>query len=135
MTTCCICGCTFEARHAYGLCPACFSRDAAREMDRVATATYKAQKQGLAATLTLRQWLSTLSDHSGLCGYCQEYTYSIIEKVEPANGLVYDNVVPSCKACHVRRAEGYDVAEARVRRYLSSDRVQHETPQNEEETA
>ena len=133
MTTCCICGCTFEARHAYGLCPLCFTRDAAREMDRLATATYKAQKQGLVATLTLKQLLSVMSDFNGLCAYCQEYTYSIIEMVEPAKGLTYDNVVTSCKACHVRRNEGYGVAEDRVRQYLSIDRVQHETPQNEEE--
>jgi hypothetical protein len=132
MSTCCICGDTFEARHSYGLCTSCFSRDAARELDRLENAKYKARKRGLVATLTLKQLLSVMSDFNGLCAFCQECTYSIIEMVEPAKGLTYDNVVASCKACHVRRAEGYDFAEARVRWYLSSDREQHETPQNEE---
>lgn len=131
MSICVICGTDFPARHSYGLCPTCFTRDAAREMDRLATATYKARKKGLVATLTLKQLLAVMSDFNGLCAYCQEYAYSIIEMVEPAKGLVYDNVVPSCKACSHHKRYGFDVAEDRVRQYLSSDRVQHETPQNE----
>lgn len=126
MTTCCICGYSFTARHSYGLCPLCFSRDAAREMDRLATAKYKASKSGLAATLTLREWLTVLSDHTSLCSFCREYQGSVIEMVEPAKGLVYGNVTTSCKACHVRREEGYNVAEDRVRWYLSSERAPKE---------
>jgi hypothetical protein len=97
------------------------------------TATYKAQKQGLAATLTLTQLLSVASDFKGLCAFCQEYTYSIIEMVNIDKGLVYDNVVPSCKACSHHKRYGFDVARERVRWYLSSDRVQRDTPQNEED--
>jgi len=133
MSTCCICGDTFEARHAYGLCPACFSRDAARELDRLETSAYKAHKQGLATTLTLKQLLSVASDFKGLCAFCEEYTYIVIEMVDPAKGLIYDNVVPSCKACSHHKRYGFDVAEDRVKWYLSSDREQHNTPQNEEE--
>jgi len=29
MSTCTICGLTFSARHSYGLCPLCFSKDRA----------------------------------------------------------------------------------------------------------
>jgi len=132
MSTCCICSQTFEARHAYGLCPTCFNKDAARELDRLTTAAYKAIKNGLAVALSLREWLSTLSDFNGMCSLCHEYQCSYIEIVEPAKGLTYDNVVASCRACHKRRAEGYNTAEHRVKQYLSIERVQHDVLQNEE---
>jgi len=133
-STCCICGCTFTARHSYGLCPICFNKDDAREMDRVTTSSYKARKIGLAANLTLVEWLSVLSDFLNLCAFCKQYPCSVIEMVEPDKGLVYDNVVPSCKACHARRAEGYDAAEERVRWYLSTEHAQRLILPHEEDT-
>ena len=135
MSTCSLCGQTFEARHAYGLCPACFTRDAAREFDRLENARYKAQKQGLAATLTLKQLLSVLSDSHGKCSFCDEYPCSHIEMVEPAKGLTYDNVVCSCRACHKRRSEGYGTAEHRIKQYLSTERTPHNILKNKEETS
>jgi hypothetical protein len=132
MSICCICGTDFVARHSYGLCSSCFTRDAARELDRVETALHKARRSGVAATLTLKEWLSAISDFKGLCGYCQEYTYSIIEMVELSKGLTYDNVVPSCKACSTRRREGYGTAEHRVKQYLSTERTPQDIAQNEE---
>ena len=133
MSICVICSAEFSARHAYGLCPTCFSKDAARELDRLDSARHKACKNGVKFTLTLREWLGAISDFRGLCAFCQEYTYSIIEMVEPARGLVYDNTAPCCKSCSHHRRYGFDVAEDRVRWYLSSEKEQHETPQNEEE--
>jgi hypothetical protein len=101
-------------------------------MDRLDSARHKACKNDLKFTLTLREWLSVISDFKGLCAWCQEYTYSIIEMVELSKGLVYDNVVPSCKACSTRRREGYGTAEHRVKQYLSSDRAPQDIAQNEE---
>ena len=134
MSTCYICSCTFTARHAYGLCPTCFNKDAARELDRIVTATHKARKSGLITTLSLKEWLSTLSDSNGMCSFCNEYPCSYIEMVEPARGLTYDNVVVSCRACHKRRDEGYNTAEHRVKQYLGTERTPHSTLQNEEDT-
>lgn len=132
---CSICGSFFTARHSYGLCPICFNKDDAREMDRVATSSYKAQKIGLAANLTLIEWLSVLSDFSNLCAFCKQYPCSVIEMVSRDKGLIYDNVVPACRACSKRRREGYEEAEDRVRVYLSMERVQHFIPSREESDA
>jgi len=85
--------------------------------------------------LTLVEWLSTISDFAGACAFCREYTCNVIEMVERNKGLVYDNVVPACRACSKRRQEGYEEAEDRVRIYLSVERVQHFIPQHEEELA
>lgn len=135
-STCTICGLPFEARHSYGLCEKCYSRDRLREYDRVESACRAAHRQGIVpVTLTLVHWLSTLSDHAGLCAFCREYQCSVIEMVRPGGGLTYDNVVPCCRACHRRRSDGYDEAEDRVRIYLSAERIQHFIPQREEEPA
>lgn len=133
MSTCAICGTDFPARHSYGLCPACFTRDAARELDRIETSAYKARKSGVTATLTLREWLSAVSDAKGLCAWCQEYTYSVIEMVEPARGLVHGNVAPACRACSHHRCFGFMWAENRVHQYLKSDRTPHGIVKNEDD--
>lgn len=118
MSTCILCGVSFEARKDFGLCGTCISSEHLREYDRLGSALHKASRVGLTADLTLKQWLTILSDFSGKCSFCDEYTASIIEQVEVGRGLTYDNVVPSCRACHSRRNEGYAVAEERVREYL-----------------
>src|SRR5437879_1602486 len=118
--TCCICGLTFEARHHYGICAKCFSKDRAREYDRVESTVRIARRQQIfPITLTLVEWLSTISDFAGLCAFCQEYTCNVIEMVRPSEGLTYDNVVPACRACSRLRKEGHENAEERVRLYLS----------------
>jgi len=134
MSTCVICGTDFSARHAYGLCPTCLTRDSARELDRVETALHKARKSGLTATLTLREWISVISDFKGLCAWCQEYTYSMIEMVDPARGLTYDNTAPCCRACAHHRKHGFLLAEKRVMVYLQGYRTPQDIAQNEEET-
>jgi hypothetical protein len=132
-STCTICGLTFEARHSYGLCPSCFSRDRARELDRVES-TIKAlrRKNVWPLQLTLVEWLSTISDFMGMCAFCREYQCNVIELVSRDKGLVYDNVVPACRACSRRRQDGYEEAEDRVRVYLTAERVQHFIPSREE---
>lgn len=133
-STCVICGEAFKARHSYGLCNLCFSRDRAREYDRVESAIRQARKTGITPNnLCLPEWLSTISDFMGLCAFCREYTCNIIEMISRDKGLVYDNVVPACRACSKRRKEGYEEAEDRVRAYLSDERVQHTIPSREED--
>jgi len=130
-STCCICGLIFAARHSYGLCPGCCSKDHLREYDRVVSAIAAAERRNIPATLTLLEWLSALSDFKGLCAFCNDRTYLRIEMVAPDDGLTYANVVPCCQSCHVRRDEGYETAEKRVRQYLSIPRIL----QSEEESA
>lgn len=131
---CTICGKTFDARHSYGLCPLCFSRDRARELDRVESTVRALRRKGVhPLLLTLPEWLSTISDFMGLCAFCREYTCNVIEMISRDKGLVYHNVVPACRACSKRRQEGYEEAEDRVRVYLSDERVQHFIPSREQE--
>ncbi|HEY7417683.1 MAG TPA: hypothetical protein VH593_21050 [Ktedonobacteraceae bacterium] len=120
---CAICGTTFEARHSYGLCPACWSRDRLREWDRLETARRYALRNHLPATLTLTQWLSVCSDFGGSCAYCHEMSYQRIDMVIPERGLAYDNVVPICLACLHHKEHGFEAAIQHVRGYLACDRV------------
>ncbi len=122
MTTCCICGASFTAHHSYGICERCFSKDKLREWDRLLSASKRAERANLPFSLLLPHWLSILSDFHGLCAYCEQYTYSVIEMIDPCKGLIYDNVVPACLACHKHRQYGFDTAEQRVKDILASDR-------------
>ncbi len=117
-SVCVLCGTLFHARTDYGLCDQCVSTDRLREFDRVESALKSARRQGLPADLSLRQWLSTVSDWAGKCAFCAEYRFSVIEMVERNKGLIYENVVPACLACSRRRSEGYEKGEQRVRTYL-----------------
>lgn len=121
-TTCIICGKNFEARHSYGLCASCFSKDKCREYDRLMSASKQAERAGLAFEILLPHWLSIISDFKGLCAFCEEYTYSLIEMINPVKGLVYDNVVPACRACSKHYRRGFNTAEQRVKEFLASDR-------------
>jgi hypothetical protein len=123
MSTCTLCGLTFNARYSYGLCSRCFSKDKCREYDRVESAVRAAQRQRVyPISLTLPEWLSAVSDWKGLCSFCEEYSFSLIEMIEPSKGLVYANVVPACRACSTIRRVGMDTAEQKVRDYLKSER-------------
>src|SRR5580765_1296179 len=122
MSICVICGANFQARHSYGLCALCFSKDRCREWDRLIAATKQAEKAKLPIGLLLVPWLSIISDFNGLCSFCEQYTYSVIEMIDPVKGLVYDNVAPICRACHVHRKYGFNTAEQRVKDILASDR-------------
>jgi hypothetical protein len=123
--TCLLCPQTFEARTSYGLCPKCQDQHTLREYDRLESRIRQARRERtVPITLTLKDWMSIISDSQGLCSFCREYTCSVIEIVERDRGLTYENVVPACRACSTRRHEGYQYAEDRVRFYLHHERVQ-----------
>lgn len=119
-STCEICGLPFESRTSYGLCPLCWEKSKLREYDRLHSAKYHAGRAQVPATLTLVQWLSVVSDFKGLCAYCLEVPFSVIEQVSPLAGLIYENVVPACKACHKIKRTGFEQAHSRVLSYLTS---------------
>ena len=115
---CALCWSSFEAHTSYGLCPDCWSRDRLREFDRLESATTRAQRHFLPATLTLQEWLATASDFKGKCAYCQEMPYSFIETVNPYLGLIWDNTIPVCRAFSIHKADSFEVAQNRVNAYL-----------------
>lgn len=118
---CTICGLTFESRHSYGLCPFCFSRDTAREYDRLEAAIKHARRAKLPVTLTLVQWLSVVSDFNANCAYCMARQFSHIEMVDLNAGLTRENVVPICSSCQVHKRGSFDIAKRRVEAYLQGD--------------
>ncbi|OLD63927.1 MAG: hypothetical protein AUF65_00835 [Chloroflexi bacterium 13_1_20CM_50_12] len=119
---CTICGKTFDARHSYGLCPIHCVRDTLRELDRVESIARYAKRTSKLCTITLLQWMSVLSDHMGLCAFCQEYTANVIEMFNPSEGYTYANVIPACKACSHMRRQTFESAEIRIANYLGTNR-------------
>lgn len=138
-STCVICGMTFEARHSYGLCNRCFSRDRLREFDRVESAVRQARKAGIVPnTLCLPEWLSVLSDFAGVCALCKRYGASKILMAERSKGLVYANVIPACYACEYHYIHGFDAAKEEIRIYLDKQTLPRfvlPNPVEEEEAA
>lgn len=132
-STCAICGMSFEARTSYGLCPLCWSRDKLREFDRFTSAQRHAERLNLPIDLTLVQWMSTASDFKGLCAFCLEVPFSMIEMVDPRLGLIWENVVPICKACHKHKHTSFEAAEQRVRVYLATESDEEESVCEESE--
>jgi hypothetical protein len=131
---CCICGLTFTARHPYGLCEKCYSKDRLREYDRVESAAKQAHRQGVSPiTLVLPEWLSILSDWRGLCALCKRYSCSRILLFDPNQGLTYRNVIPACGACESHFTRGFDAAKEEARIYLREQTLPRFVPQCEEE--
>ena len=104
----------------YDLCQRCWSKDILREYDRLASARRQAERAGLPATLTLREWLAIITDWRGLCAYCQVSFYAAIDVCRPADGLTATNAVPICKACSVHKNGSFAAAMERVQAYLST---------------
>jgi hypothetical protein len=117
-TICALCDKEFKARTTYGICPNCFDRDKLREWDRLQSAITFANRQHVPVSLTLREWLSIVSDFKGKCAYCEEVPYSLLIMVNPSHGLVQQNALPCCKACNVHRQDSFENARTRVQVYL-----------------
>lgn len=120
-TICVICATSFEARTSYGLCPSCYSKDRLREWDRLQSAIKYAQRDNLPNSLTLLQWLGTVSDFRGQCSACQIMPHSTIEMINPLAGLVWDNIVPMCRSCSQIKRTGWHNACTRIMTYLAAN--------------
>lgn len=116
--TCAICTTTFEARTSYGLCPACYSKDRLREWDRLQSAIKHAQQNNLPVSLTLVQFLGTISDFRGMCAFCQLMPHSVIEMMNPYEGLVWSNIAPACRSCSYIKRAGFGTVQKRIEEYL-----------------
>jgi hypothetical protein len=122
--TCALCSATFEAKTAYALCPHCWTRDRLRELDRIESARYHTQRANLPSTLTLTEWLTRSAEFNGLCAYCLLIPFSYIWQVDSTKGLVYDNVVPACRACHKHLTTSFEHARWRVEEYVKLPRME-----------
>lgn len=131
---CCICGKNFDAKHSYGLCPLCLSKDRLREFDRIESAVKLAHKQGICpVSISLLEWLSVLSDFHGNCSLCKKYTANRILIFDRSQGLIYRNILPACAACETHFIHGFDTAKQEAASYLSEQALPKFVPSNEEE--
>ena len=121
-----------------GLCPACCSPDRQRELARVRNHLARARVQGLAADLTLADWLATLDHFGRSCAYCRVRPFTDLDHFIPLSaggGTTAANCVPACARCNnLKRAldpahpspgaapfeASFRSALDRVRRYLAT---------------
>ena len=75
------------------------------EAIRVSGQRSRARMAGTPATLCLADWQKTVSDFSGLCAYCQERTFSVLEHFLPVEvaGTTVNNCLPACINCNSKK--------------------------------
>lgn len=89
------------------ICPECLvTKDTEYIISQLQTVSLhnsRARREGLPATLTLRQWHQALKDFKGLCAYCRKEYGSVLEHFIPVSkggGTTVDNCVPACASCN-----------------------------------
>lgn len=108
------------------------------EHQRVQAHCSRAKCLGALATLTLAEWEETVADFNGLCAYCLERPFEVLEHFVSVAiaGTTVTNCVPACFNCNHRKRDrtGDSLMEVfgesvinRILQYLSS-RVHKETP-------
>lgn len=130
--TCLHCGVIFSSDLPAPFCPQCAAEQFPREKARLQTQLARASAQGLPATLTLAQWLQTLSDFNGLCAYCQQRPFEHLEHfipIDAGGGTTVDNCLPACGKCNFSKGVSdpdrpqlelfVNSPRERVRRYLA----------------
>jgi 5-methylcytosine-specific restriction endonuclease McrA len=130
---CLHCGQPFSASEHQFFCPNCTAEQLNREKARLQTQLARAESKGLAATLSLEEWLQTLADFGGLCAYCQERPFEHLEHfipIDAGGGTSVDNCIPACGKCNWSKgADDPDRAQMeffvndpreRVRNYLAA---------------
>ncbi len=127
LIVCVLCGSQFtihtHTQGDYGLCPGCFSRDNLREWDRLES-TKRKLAHDVPCSLSLVEWLHIAASWRGLCALCQEVGYSHIDMIEQQRGLVAQNCIPTCRACHIHLIGSWSSALARVAAQLAHVEVE-----------
>lgn len=130
--TCLHCGDTFHADQPAPFCPQCAPKQLPREKARLQTQLARAAEKGLPATLTLAQWLQTLTDFNGQCAYCQQRPFEHMEHfipIDAGGGTTVGNCIPACGKCNFSKGASdpdrpqlelfVNDPRERVRRYLA----------------
>ncbi len=65
----------------------------------------RAKNAGVAYDLTVIQWKTAIKYFDGLCAYCREKPYEVLEHFLsiPLGGTTADNCVPACQACNNKK--------------------------------
>lgn len=73
------------------------------ETRRIEYHNSRASRVGLAATLTLAQWMITLEDFNYKCAFCSDGNYEVVEHFIPlihGGGTTEYNCLPACARCN-----------------------------------
>jgi len=72
---------------------------------RVRNQRARARSVGMTATLTLQEWEQTVAHFNGLCAYCQERPYEVVEHFLPVYvaGTHVGNCLPACYKCNYKK--------------------------------
>lgn len=104
--TCPVCDCEhiINGNITSDVCPECKSQDIILQDTRVTSHNLRAKHAKRPATLTLKQWLTTLEYFSNSCAYCGG-SYDVLEHFIPVKyaGTTYQNCVPACTSCNSRK--------------------------------
>lgn len=75
------------------------------EWERVKNHLRIARKAGKPATLSLTEWKHTLADFNGMCAYCLNRPYELLEHFIPVNeaGTHVNNCIPACGDCNKKK--------------------------------
>jgi 5-methylcytosine-specific restriction endonuclease McrA len=87
-----------------GLCDGCRLDPRMVELERLAGQISRAQGYGVPATLTLDIWLAIIQEFQGLCAYCQEQPFEVLDhfySISRGAGTTPGNCVPACIRCKV----------------------------------
>lgn len=107
---CVYCGKTYAVAKSNaameGFCTECDSPFFRKELMRVQKQNRRAVRLNKMATLTFRQWISTVYHFNRKCAYCQKAAMHDMEHFVPlracgsGRGTTSNNVVPACSACN-----------------------------------
>jgi hypothetical protein len=82
--------------------------DLAQEIKRVHDNIGRARRAGLPATLTPEEWLDNVKLFNGLCAYCGEVPFSVLDHLRPMvllGGTTKENCIPSCLVCNASKGD------------------------------
>ena len=107
-----------------------------RESTKVQYHVNGAKRLGLPATLTLPEWIETLSYFEWKCAYCRKASYTVLEHVQPmiaGGGTTAFNCVPACARCNLLKHDtppellppGFDAALERIQQYLKEKKLRY----------
>ena len=107
-----------------------------RESTKVQYHVNMARRVGLPATLTLPEWMETLSYFGWKCAYCHKAPYTVLEHVQPmiaGGGTTAFNCVPACARCNLLKHDTppellppeFDVALERIQQYLKEKKLRY----------
>ncbi|WP_126550620.1 HNH endonuclease [Dictyobacter kobayashii] len=73
---------------------------------RTQTHRSRARSFGMPATLSCEEWEQTIADFNGLCAYCLNHPFQVLEHFVPVSvaGTTATNCIPACFQCNYKKS-------------------------------